>query len=410
MNFDANDSNPANACSTGFGNAVAGASSSEVNYLRAGDALRYQNVANIGGQRIDALVTLVSISGMDSQTFSSGPSPAVALDRLDKCDVDSDSGLVEVNFDSDTPLPGDANFVLKFDFFEGATATAATLTNLKMNVEDIDSNQYLEVDNFTSSRLASGRGATDLQEYSNGQSIEVGHTSPVVLSTTASARRFHALGSSSGSDPAAERDKHVAEISYASTSSITLKLGVYESGSGSFDLDFRGFTFESDSQAETSSSAPANNPATHLDLQARLAQPAANTSVLMEGEGLRPGSSYSLTLREPTRVIKSGSTNSGGRFSHFVNLPADIRPGSYTITLSAIGKNGESLILTQSFTVGADGTFTKIGKAVPTVAGGLATTGPTDALVLGGGAVAALLTIVGASLLFARRRYATPRA
>jgi hypothetical protein len=312
LNFDARDSSPANACTAGYGNLLSGAEADEINFLKAGDTFRYQNIANIGGQRIDAVVTLVSITGMQTRTFpTTPPSTEAALDRLDKCDNDSGTRLVEINFDSVTARPGDANFVLKFDFFEGASGPAATLTNVKMNVEDIDNNQYLEVDNFTSTRLAPGRSAADLQEYSTGQSIEVGHSSPVTLTTTASARRFHALGSSSSGDSVSEQDKHVAEITYASTNSITLKLGVYESGSGSFDLDFRGFTFESDAQIQSSDSNPSANPATHLDLQASLGQQGANAPVLMEGEGLRPGSAYSLTLREPLRVIKSGSANTG---------------------------------------------------------------------------------------------------
>jgi hypothetical protein len=402
LSFDANDSTPGSACAAGYGNLLSDAEADEVNFLKAGDTFRYQNVANIGGQRIDARVTLVSITGMQTRVFTS--STEAALDRLDKCDIDSKTRLVEVNFDSVSARPGDANFVLKFDFFEGATATAATLTNLKMNVEDIDSNQYLEVDNFTSTRLAPGRSATDLQEYSNTQSIEVGHTSPVTLSTTATARRFHALGSSSSSDPVAEKDKHVAEITYASTNSITLKLGVYESGGGSFDIDFRGFSFESDSQTQPSASDSSPNPATHLDLQARVGQAGASTPVLMEGEGLRPGSAYSLTLREPSRVIQSGNANTGGRFSHLVNLPSDLKPGSYTITLSAIGKNGESLVLTQSFRIAADGRFSQIGAAVPTVKGGLAQTGARSSVVLGGFAIAALATLAGMALSVTSRR------
>ena len=406
LNFDANDSDPTNACAAGYGNTIAGASTAEVNFLKAGDTFRYQNVANIGGQRIDARVTVVSITGMRSQTFA-GPTTAAALDRLDKCDIDSKTRVVEINFDSVTALPGDANFVLKFDFFEGATGPAATLTNVKMNVEDIDSNQYLEVDNFTSSRLAPGRAASDLQEYRNGDSIEVGHSSTVPLSTTATARRFHALGSSSGSDPVAEQDKHVAEITYASTNSITLKLGVYESGGGSFDLDFRGFTFEADTQSNSPASSPSSNTATHLDLQGSVGQPGSNAPVLMEGQGLRPGAPYSLTLREPERVIQSGTTNTGGRFSHLVNLPPGLKPGSYTITLAAIGANGESLVLEKSFRIGSDGTFTQIGATVPTVRGGLAQTGPDEALVFGGLATATLATLVGVGLALANRRRAT---
>ena len=158
--------------------------------------------------------------------------------------------------------------------------------------------------------------------------------------------------------------------------------------------------------AGATSESSVSNPAVHLDLQARVGQQGANTPVLMEGEGLRPGSTYSLTLREPSRVIQSGSANTGGRFSHVVNVPSDLKPGSYSITLSAIGKSGESLVLIQSFRIGADGSFEYIGSAVPTVKGGLAQTGPDSSAVLGGFALALLATLVGVALAVTSRRRA----
>lgn len=146
-----------------------------------------------------------------------------------------------------------------------------------------------------------------------------------------------------------------------------------------------------------------SQPAIHLDLQGRVNQTAANTPVLMEGEVLKPGSSYSLTLRQPAQTIKSGVVNSGGRFSHLMALPANLAPGSYTLTLQAVGANGESLVLTQSIAVGPNGAFTRIGTPAPTVSGGLAATGANDAVVVGGLATAVLLGLAGAAMLSLRR-------
>lgn len=146
-----------------------------------------------------------------------------------------------------------------------------------------------------------------------------------------------------------------------------------------------------------------SQPAIHLDLQGRVNQTAPNTPVLMEGEVLKPGSSYSLTLRQPAQTIKSGVVNSGGRFSHLMALPANLAPGSYTLTLQAVGVNGESLVLTQSISVGANGVLTRIGRAIPTVSGGLAATGANDAVVVGGLATAVLLGLAGAAMLSLRR-------
>jgi hypothetical protein len=245
LSFDANDALEANPCTTGFGNSLSFKENDEVNGLIAGEFLTYENVATIDGVVIDAKVTLTSISGMRAERSAS------VLDRLDKCDVDSKTGLVELNFESVTASPGDANFVLTIDFL--ANGNPATLTNLKMNVEDIDHNQYLEVDNYTSAILASGRGGEDVQEYENGDVIDVGSgLSSSPISTTATARRFHALGGSSSEDGSTETDKHVVEVTYASVSSLVLRLGAYEDDGGSFDLNFKGFTFTAPTETLTS--------------------------------------------------------------------------------------------------------------------------------------------------------------
>jgi hypothetical protein len=262
LSFNADTTAETLPCTTGFANAISWSDpdddwteTDEINGLKAGDSVTFANVATVGGQAIDARVTLTGISGMRVESELAG-SPTV-LDRLDKCGVTgADAGLLEVNFRSITALPGEASFELTIQFL--ASGSNATLTNLKMNVEDIDNNQFLQVDSFTSVRLADGRGASDVQEYRNGETIDVGGSPNPVLSTTGTARRFHALGSSSGSDGSTETDKHVVEVTYASVSSLVLKLGVYEAGGGSFDLNFRGFEFVSDT-VTPAPSAPAPN-------------------------------------------------------------------------------------------------------------------------------------------------------
>lgn len=145
-------------------------------------------------------------------------------------------------------------------------------------------------------------------------------------------------------------------------------------------------------------------PAIHLELKAVLSDRVAGAPVLMEGQGLRPGSSYSLVVRSSPLTVKSGVVSSGGSFSHTVTMPSGIAPGVHTITLSGVGAGGERLVLTQSFTVAANGTFSAIGSVTGQVTGGLVATGPDQALLLGGGSLAALLLIVGVGLLVARRQ------
>jgi hypothetical protein len=153
-----------------------------------------------------------------------------------------------------------------------------------------------------------------------------------------------------------------------------------------------------------SSSSSSNSPAIHLELKAKVSDRVAGAPVLMEGQGLKPGSSYSLVVRSTPVTVKSGVVSSGGLFSHNVNMPSGVAPGVHTITLSGVGAGGERLVLTQSFTVAANGTFSAIGPVTGRVTGGLAATGPSEALLVGGGSLAALLLVVGASILIARRQ------
>jgi len=155
--------------------------------------------------------------------------------------------------------------------------------------------------------------------------------------------------------------------------------------------------------ASGSAVSASSSPAIHLELKAKVADVVAGAPVLMEGQGLKPGSSYSLVVRSTPVTVKSGVASPSGTFSHTVGLPAGIAPGVHTITLTGTGPGGETLVLTQSFTVASNGTFSAIGSVTGQVTGGLAVTGPSEALLLGGGSLAALLLLLGVSLVVARR-------
>jgi len=145
-------------------------------------------------------------------------------------------------------------------------------------------------------------------------------------------------------------------------------------------------------------------PAINKDLKVKTGDLVAGSSVLIEGQGLRPGSAYSLVVRSTPVTVKSGVVTGGGTFSHTVTLPSGISPGVHTITLSATGSDGSALVLTQSFTVATNGTFSAIGVVTGQVSGGLASTGVDGSLALGATSLAALLVLVGVGLMVARRR------
>lgn len=96
--------------------------------------------------------------------------------------------------------------------------------------------------------------------------------------------------------------------------------------------------------------------AIHFDAMVRLGTPAANHSVLIEGQGLSNGAGFQLTLSPGNRVIATGSASRLGFFSEEPSLPADLADGSYTLTLSTVAPDGSPLLLKDSFDV-KDGLF-----------------------------------------------------
>lgn len=149
------------------------------------------------------------------------------------------------------------------------------------------------------------------------------------------------------------------------------------------------------------------SPAIHLDLKAKAGDVVAGAPVLIEGQGLRPGSTYSLVMRSTPTTVTTGTVSSGGRFSTTVNLPSGIAPGNHTITLTAIGSDGSTLSLVTTFVVSSTGTFTSISPGVGSVVGGLAATGPdSSALSLGVASSLAVLALGLAVLVSSRRKTA----
>ena len=160
-------------------------------------------------------------------------------------------------------------------------------------------------------------------------------------------------------------------------------------------------------QASSSSSKrerQASSPAIALDFQGQVGDPVAGAAVVTGGEGLAPGSTLTLVVRSTPQTLATGTVSDLGNFSTRAQLPA-LPPGNHTLTLTGIAPDGSTLSLVQSFTVGANGTITALGAPSGTQVGGLAATGPSDALGLMAGSVVALL-VLGAGLTLVRARKA----
>jgi hypothetical protein len=397
-----------------------------VSGLAEGATVRFTNVVPAASPEVDAIVTIVDLHQVEA-TSDSGVLGLNRIDEVSSAPPVTDDSPLDVRIrnmtsvggtdsdarpDDDETTTADQAFVeFRIDFVEDNTLTPVVLQNLGVNIVDIDNDQFVEAAGFSTFELSStpatniqvGRAPAASFLASGGQTF-----SPTVPAGSAS---FFA--SQSSDDP--DQD-HWVSFTYPDVQTLSFKAGSFVEGSASFLFEFVEADWSVPPVSGTadpvvvSESAVASRPAIHLDLQGRAGQPAARTPVLMEGEALKPGSPYSLTLRQPARTIQSGLANTGGRFSHLMALPADLAPGSYTLTLQAVGVNGESLILTQSVTVGPNGVFTRIGTAVPTVSGGLASTGVSDARVVAGLATAVLLGLAGAALLSLRRGNARSQA
>lgn len=389
-----------------------------VSGLIEGATVRFTNVVPGAVPEVDAIVTIVDLH----QVEASSDSGVLGLRRIDEVSsappVAGDGPLdvalrnmtsvggtnASLRPDDDETTTADQGFVeFRIDFVEDNTTTPVVLQNLGVNVVDIDNDQFVEAAGFSTFELSStpatniqvGRAPSASFIGSGGQTF-----APAVPSGSAS---FFGAPGSNDSD-----ENHWVSFTYPDIQTLSFKAGSFVEGGASFLFEFVEADWTEPPVSGTadpivvSDSVVASRPAIHLNLQGRAGQSAANTPVLMEGEVLKLGSSYSLTLRQPSQTIKSGVINSGGRFSHLMALPANLAPGSYTLTLQAVGVNGESLVLTQSITVGPNGVFTRIGPATPTVSGGLAATGASDALVFGGLASAVLLALVGTAILALR--------
>jgi len=155
--------------------------------------------------------------------------------------------------------------------------------------------------------------------------------------------------------------------------------------------------------------APSTNsvgasPAIHMDLKATVGNLVAGAPVLMEGEGLKPGSAYSLIVRSNPHTLMAGTVSEAGRFSHTVRMPAGIAPGLHTITFSAVGSGGQQIFLSQAFTVGNSGEFAALGSVSGQNPRGLAATGVGPSLLSKFGLLTLGLLAIGAAFSLAHQR------
>lgn len=156
-------------------------------------------------------------------------------------------------------------------------------------------------------------------------------------------------------------------------------------------------------ESTSSTTVPAAVSAIHLEPGFRIGMRVVDIRVLAEGQGLLPGAPYSLILRSTPQTLAGGEVSSSGRFSRVAPLPSEIPAGQHTVTLTAVGSAGETLMLMASFTVDDSGVITSLSPATPTDGARLATTGPEGKVIAQGMLAGGMAMLAGMILLAVRR-------
>jgi len=288
----------------------------DIGYLApAGFSHRYDDVVSVGGQNIDAIVTVLSATNIDSDDDSDDGADGL-LDHLDEGDGADDSaidlGLDVFGRDCDitsTP-PCTGNVVLRVAFVQDGSNAAATLQNVKINVKDVDSRQFVQ--------------------FSAVRSYKLNPESYLTVSTPSTgSTRFTAPAISSSTS----NELHWVEVDFAELSFLDITLGANESGSAFFGIGFSSPAWSSEPDLTTiaapsytitydnnGSADPVPSPTTGSGPQTIASAPArtgytfANWNTAADGSGVSvpAGSSYtpasSLTLYAQWTSDEEGAT------------------------------------------------------------------------------------------------------
>ena len=183
---------------------------------------RYDNVVQFGAVSVDALVSLVSTTNLDSDDN--------LIDYLDRNSSTKPNALrtqIDIASGPETIDIGEA--VIRVAFVQAGTRIPLTLQNAVISVKDVDDSQFVEFTGISSYKLTSD---TALQVATNT-------TNPNLV--TAGSTRFL---EPNGIGTASTDERNWAEVSYSQLSVIDIKIGAYEAGDAFFDIDFTaaGFT------------------------------------------------------------------------------------------------------------------------------------------------------------------------
>ena len=190
---------------------------------------RYDDVVQFGCVSVDALVSLVSTTNLDSDDYYSDGTDNL-IDYLDRSSSTNPNALrtqIDIASGPETIDIGEA--VIRVAFVQAGTRIPLTLQNAVISVKDVDGSQFVEFTGISSYKLTSD---TALQVATNT-------TNPNLV--TAGSTRFL---EPNGTGTASTDERNWVEVSYSQLSFIDIKIGAYQEDVAEFFLDFTaaGFT------------------------------------------------------------------------------------------------------------------------------------------------------------------------
>jgi hypothetical protein len=380
----------------------------------------YKNVLTVDGTRIDARATIVDIQNL---VHFSPTETALARCLDEQFRVTLFDRREELNaplawiYTQISVCPGGGYMEFTLDFF-GTTVgdpnfatNPLTLRNLRVNFTDVDNNEFIWVYGAKSYRKTQASTVTVTPEA--GRLVFTGASPDLTGNDSLTKGQVEATF-----EDGATQKIRLGRSRTLNTTSVTLSNFFSDFSAATENADI-GLVFldevalttpeepqtdgGGDTRDNTTSAASSVTPAIHKDVNALPGDPVAGTSVLIEGQGLPAGSTYTLLLSSPANLISSGTVGRSGSFSSVLVLPSGIPPGTHTLTLSVSGPNGFSLSLITRFVVNLDGTFASLVSGVGPESASLAATG-IDQVWFTRAATASLATVVlGLALVLATK-------
>jgi LPXTG-motif cell wall-anchored protein len=217
---------------------------------------RYENVITIAGTRIDAIASLVQLQNSASGTRLTDNK----LERLDYTHISSSEAsanqiqpLFRNYADDDT----EGFVIFDIQFVLGGTNQAVTLSNVVLTVADIDNNQFVQFSGLTSYKLSP---ILDVNDNNNNPVSVSSFVTPVTGNSSITTSRNTSVNVSvpDGSvmffaspdnfdyqdrslNAADSDDLFVAQINFASVSTLRAKVGTFDKTSAGLDFSFAPF-------------------------------------------------------------------------------------------------------------------------------------------------------------------------